>query len=117
MTTEHPNGITRLAAEFGRHSSREVLAALEANDVPCSPINDVGEALAEKQVRAIGALRPFGEEGAAREYVVAPGTPSGSGARGLAPTCGADSASWLDRIGYSAEDIEKLRRAGAFGPA
>lgn len=106
-----------LAVEFDRHSARDLLAALEANDVPCSPINDVGEALSEEQARAVGALRPFEEEGASREYVVAPGTPSRSGARGLAPTCGADSASWLDRIGYSAEDIEKLRRSRAFGPA
>lgn len=105
-----------LAAEFARHPARDVLTALEANDVPCSPINDVGEALAEEQVTAIGSLRPFGAAGAARDYVVAPGTPPAPGARGAAPACGADGASWLDRLGYPAEDIEKLRRDGAFGP-
>lgn len=105
-----------LTAEVGRYSRDEVLAALEANDVPCSPINDVGEALSEAQVSALGALRPFGD-GASRSYVVAPGTAKEPRARGLAPACGADGTRWMDRLGYSAEDVEGLRKSGALGPA
>jgi len=99
-----------LAEEFGRRSRAAVLESLYEHDVPCSPINDIAEALSDPQVGALGIVREFdaaSDEGTAR-YVVAPGTADEGERRAVAPDYNADAAAILSRLGYPEPEIARL---------
>jgi formyl-CoA transferase len=98
-----------LAEEFGRWTRAEVLERLYQHDVPCSPINDIAEALSDPQVEALSVVREFDATSGAvgGRYVVAPGTGAG-GPRGGAPAYNADLAAVLNRLDYPETEIARL---------
>ena len=99
-----------LAEEFGRSPRAAILESLYQHDVPCSPINDIAEALNDPQVEALGIVREFdtGSDEGQRRYVVAPGTGDEAERRGVAPAYNADAAAVLSRLGYPETEIVRL---------
>ena len=43
-----------IASTLRKHSTADWLASLDAADIPCGPINDIGQAFAEPQAKARG---------------------------------------------------------------
>src|SRR5439155_7524771 len=50
-----------LAEIFAQRPRAAWMAALEANDVPAAPINDIAEALADPQAQHVGMVQTFGQ--------------------------------------------------------
>jgi len=98
-----------LAEEFGRWSRAAVLERLYQHDVPCSPINDIAEALSDPQAEALSLVREFDAASGAvgGRYVVAPGTGEEGPRRG-APALNADLVAVLNRLGYPEAEIARL---------
>jgi len=95
------------------------IETFKAANVPCARINTVADLFQYEQVAARNMLVPI--EGAG-DFKVA-GSPvkfrgeSEVTARGAAPELGEHNAEILgEMLGYSDDDIEKLRRAGAIAP-
>ncbi|HUP08017.1 MAG TPA: CaiB/BaiF CoA-transferase family protein [Caldimonas sp.] len=105
-----------LAAELKRRTRRDWLEALEAAKVPCGPINDLAEVFADPHVRSRGMTvelpHPLAE---AVRLVASPmkldRTPVQY--RRAPPLLGADTDAVLGELGFGAEEIAALRRAGA----
>jgi crotonobetainyl-CoA:carnitine CoA-transferase CaiB-like acyl-CoA transferase len=92
------------------------LALLEANDIPCGPINDYAQVFADPQVRAremvvevdhptLGRLRTLGSP------LKMSGTPPD--VRRRAPLLGEHTDAVLREAGFSDEEIAAMREAGA----
>ncbi len=92
------------------------LALLEANDIPCGPINDYAQVFADSQVRAremvvevdhptLGRLRTLGSP------LKMSGTPPD--VRRRAPRLGEHTGVVLREAGFSDEEITSLRQSGA----
>jgi crotonobetainyl-CoA:carnitine CoA-transferase CaiB-like acyl-CoA transferase len=108
-----------LATVFSTRATADWLARLHAAGVPAAPINRVDEVLADPQVRLremvvelnhprLGALPTLGTP------IKASGAPPFQPA--APPTLGEDTDRLLaDLLGYPAERIATLRRAGAIG--
>jgi crotonobetainyl-CoA:carnitine CoA-transferase CaiB-like acyl-CoA transferase len=106
--------VARIGAAFATATRDEWLERLDALDVCVSPVNTVGEALADPQVRHRGMLAEVDGE------PVGPGpAPKVSGyaapASGLvgAPGLGEHTDEVLAEGGWSPEEIEALRASGA----
>jgi crotonobetainyl-CoA:carnitine CoA-transferase CaiB-like acyl-CoA transferase len=110
--------VTAIADELGSRPAREWLEALGEAGVPCAPVNDVAEALAEQQAGARGAVvdiehprfgvvrqvaSPLRVDGATRTYRRAPARDE-------------HREDVLRRVcGYDDETIRERAAAGAFG--
>lgn len=105
-----------LAASFGQRRSSEWLAALDAADVPCGPVNDVLAAFAQPQAVArdmrvdvdhpvLGTMPQIGIP------FKLSATPASIGS--APPMLGEHSAQILAELGYDAEQIAELRENGA----
>ena len=92
------------------------LARLEAHDVPCGPINDYGEVLADPHVRArglvvetdhptLGRVQTLGTPLKLSDTPLVPGRP--------APLIGQHTDDVLGEAGFSPAEIAALRRTGA----
>ncbi len=92
------------------------LARLEAHGVPCGPINDYGEVLADPHVRArglvvetdhptLGRVQTLGTPLKLSDTPLVPGRP--------APLIGQHTDDVLGEAGFSAAEIAALRRTGA----
>jgi len=108
--------VPRIAGLLRRRSTREWLAALDAAQVPCGPINDLAQVFAEPQVRhrrlrmelphptagnAPGVANPVRFSRSAIEYERAP------------PTLGADTAAVLrERLGLEEATLRDLAARG-----
>jgi crotonobetainyl-CoA:carnitine CoA-transferase CaiB-like acyl-CoA transferase len=98
-------------------TAAEAIAALEAARVPAGPVLDIPEVLADPQVKARGLL----------EYVDYPGAPkpvplaapamqlsaTPARIRHRAPMLGEHTSQVLSELGYSNEEIDRLRAARA----
>jgi len=99
--------VTRTTAEW--------IAALEAAQVPCGPINDLAQVFADPQVKARGMRLdlPHPQAGAVPQ-VANPlrfsATPVDY--RNAPPPLGADSDAILAELGYDSDTIARLRKAG-----
>lgn len=109
-----------LAAEIEAITAQEPrshwLALLEANDIPCGPINDYAQVFADPQLVArdmvvetdhpvLGHLKTLGSP------IKLSATPLDVGRR--APLLGEHTDEVLAEFGFSATEIDALRRAGA----
>lgn len=111
--------IPMLEDRFSRHPVAYWVERFEARNVACSPLHTVDQVMTHPQVLA-NAMRVVAQDadGVDRDLV---GTPfklaeGGGVAATAAPRLGADSAAILsDRLGLSADAIERLRGQGAFG--
>lgn len=102
-------GIT--AAELEKWPANEILPRLLDNDVPAAPVLSRFELLQDRQVQANHILEEhhsptFGRVRQPRPAARFDRTPAGI--RDLAPLLGADNATILSELGYSADDIAHL---------
>ena len=102
-----------ITAEFEKWTAEEILGRLLANDVPSAPVLSRFELLTDPQVRESHILeehesKDFGKVRQPRPAAFFDVTPSRI--LKLAPTLGADNEPILNELGYSADDIEKLKR-------
>jgi crotonobetainyl-CoA:carnitine CoA-transferase CaiB-like acyl-CoA transferase len=96
----------------------EAMERLRRAGAPCSPMNNLGAALADPQVQSVNILMPIPLEGAPEHKVI--GLPLRiDGVRAVAPSpppaLGADTAQALAAAGYTEAEIEQLRALGAVG--
>jgi CoA:oxalate CoA-transferase len=101
----------RTVRDAFKHRSRdEWLAVLEDNDVPCSPIYDVGEALGSEQLAARGAISSIRipECGIEMPILASPFDCLGTGAPRALPAFAQHTSAILREFGYSDEKIARL---------
>jgi len=105
-----------LEAEFAKADALTWIARCEASGVPCGPINDFAQALADPHFLAremvtevdhpiLGRMKMLGIP---TKFSKTPGA-----VRSAAPTFGQDTDRVLDQLGLSAERIAALRASGA----
>jgi crotonobetainyl-CoA:carnitine CoA-transferase CaiB-like acyl-CoA transferase len=108
----------RIEGVMRAHSAAHWLALLEANDIPCGPINDYEHVFIDPQVVAremvkdvdhptLGRLRTLGSP------IKMSATPPDVSRR--APLLGEHTDDVLAEAGYSAGEIERFRRGGVIG--
>ena len=106
----------RLGAWCAARTRADALKAFEAARVPAGPVHSPQEALDDAHIRASGILRELAYPGSPRPAPVVD-TPIGlsetpGAIRGRAPMLGEHSAEILGEIGYSEEEVARLRGAG-----
>ena len=101
------------AAELEKWNANEILPRLLANDVPSAPVLSRFELLSDPQVRENGIFEEFDDSTSGKIRQPRPAarfdrTPSAI--RTSAPILGAHNDEILKQAGYSADDIERLKR-------
>ena len=110
--------VARIEAVMEARPRSHWLERLEGRGVPCGPINDYAEVMADPHVRArglvvdtdhptLGRIETLGTPIKLSETPLAPGRP--------APRLGEHTDAILADAGFGAEEIAELRRAGAVG--
>ena len=104
-----------LALRFMERSSASWLAALDAAEIPCAPINDVVGAFGSAEAAALGMTVEM--EHPAWGSIRQVGLPFALSAtpasiRLAPPTIGQDTDAILSELGYNATEIARLRAAG-----
>ncbi len=96
---------------FASNRSAHWITKLEEQDLLCSPVLTLAEALGHQQTKANGSViaTPDGHEVVGSPLSMAPGAFQ---VRRSAPKLGADGAAVLDEAGYSAERVAALKAAG-----
>jgi crotonobetainyl-CoA:carnitine CoA-transferase CaiB-like acyl-CoA transferase len=102
-----------IAAELEKWTAKEILARLLANDVPSAPVLSRFELLSDPQVRENHILEDHDSPLLGRVRQPRPAarfdrTPSTI--RKLAPTLGQDNEAILSEIGYSRDEVERLKQ-------
>jgi crotonobetainyl-CoA:carnitine CoA-transferase CaiB-like acyl-CoA transferase len=106
----------RITAVMSPYSRSHWLAILERHGVPCGPINDYAEVMADPHIRArelvvetdhptLGRIETLGTPVKLSDTPLRPGRP--------APTLGQHTDEVLRGVGYTAEEIARLRAQGA----
>jgi formyl-CoA transferase len=97
---------------FASRPRAEWLARLQAQDVPCAPVNSLAEALTDAQVAHLDLARKNGDG----EWTVAlPVELRGVVATGAAPRLGEHTDELLDALGYSSAEADRLRASTIVG--
>ena len=104
-----------LAARFSERATAAWLAALEAAEIPCGPINDIPTAFASPEAVALGMTveQEHPAWGVIRQVGIPfqlAGTPASI--RTPPPTLGQDTDAILGELGYSATDVGSFRERG-----
>ena len=104
-----------LAAHFVERGTREWLAALDAAEIPCAPINDVVTAFDSAEAKALDMMVELEHPiwGTIRQVGIPfqlSGTPASI--RTPPPTLGQDTDAILAELGYSAAEVRGLRDRG-----
>jgi formyl-CoA transferase/CoA:oxalate CoA-transferase len=104
-----------LSAALQRRSNAELLGPLRAAGVPCAPVNDLGQMLADGQPQAIGALAElddpeYGHLRLSNLPFFIDGAPGRVSAR--APRLGEHTREVLGALGYDAARIDGLFAQG-----
>ena len=106
----------RLADHFAGYTRADLLARLDAADVPAGPINSVAEVFAEPQVQARGMAGELDHPTAGKvpqvfsplKFTETPLTPTAA-----PPLLGAESDEILKTLGYTDGEIARLHDQGA----
>jgi crotonobetainyl-CoA:carnitine CoA-transferase CaiB-like acyl-CoA transferase len=110
-----PALMAELAAVFRTRTSAVWLELLEAASVPAGPVYAMDEVFADPQVQHLGMAQPLEHPVRGRIHVVAqPVTLSRTPAtlRSATPEAGAHTEAVLSALGFSGEDIARLRAEG-----
>ena len=104
-----------LAARFATRSTADWLAALDAADIPCGPINDVLAAFASPEAEALGMT--VEQEHPAWGVIRQVGVPfqlsaTPASVRTAPPALGEHTDEVLAELGYDAAEVARLHRAG-----
>lgn len=104
----------RAEALFRQRSTAEWLAALEAADVPCTPVRVASEVFHDPQVRESGALLEFDYPGYGRVTAIATGVRVGAAPIPVQrpPLLGEHTRSVLAEIGYDEQTIAEMEASG-----
>jgi crotonobetainyl-CoA:carnitine CoA-transferase CaiB-like acyl-CoA transferase len=105
-----------VGAWIARHDRDAVLAAFERAEAAIAPVHDITDVLADEQYRALGTITevPDEELGTIRmQNVIFRLSETPGAIRWAGRPHGADTDEVLTGLGFSAEEIEKLREAGA----
>jgi crotonobetainyl-CoA:carnitine CoA-transferase CaiB-like acyl-CoA transferase len=107
-----------LEAEFARHKTADLLSRLEAQDVPCAPINPVSSVADDPQVRHNKTLEVIEHPHAGLMRQPRPAarfekTPASAGSP--APLLGEHSDQLLAELGLADGAIAELRESGVVG--
>jgi crotonobetainyl-CoA:carnitine CoA-transferase CaiB-like acyl-CoA transferase len=107
--------IAILDEQFGRHTRDEWLRLLQAEEIPCGPVNTYAEMAADEQVLANGYITDFEDPrlGLVRVPGLAIGLSRSPGELGSAPELGQHTEEVLREAGYSWEEIQRLRECQA----
>jgi crotonobetainyl-CoA:carnitine CoA-transferase CaiB-like acyl-CoA transferase len=105
-----------IAARVHAMKKHDVVRKLREANVPVGPINDLGEVFNDPVVRHLGLIAEMDHPVAGR--VRAPGIPvrlseTPASVRRAPPELGEHTDEVLDEIGYTRDDIAKLRTDGA----
>ncbi len=100
-----------------RYTTAELVQRLNAAGVPCGPINDIGEAFEDPQVRHLGMAKPaphpeLGALNLIRSPINLSAFPQPAAFERAGPDPGGDSDEVLAELGLTAADIASLRSAG-----
>ena len=109
--------VPELKREFAKRSVADWERVLRANGIPCSPVNDVGAALAEEQVDARGAIVGYDHPvlGEVRGVASALG-PSLAASPARGPLLGEHTTEILMSVcGYEQQRVVELLETGVFG--
>ena len=103
------------SAELEKWTANDILPRLLANDVPSAPVVSRFELLSDPQVRENRILEEHEDRASGKVRQPRPAarfdrTPSTI--RTLAPMLGADNDAVLYDLGYSIDDLERLKRSG-----
>jgi crotonobetainyl-CoA:carnitine CoA-transferase CaiB-like acyl-CoA transferase len=103
-----------------RHTTTTLVTRLNAAGVPCGPINDIGQAFEDEQVRHLRMALPaahatLGDLSLIRSPINLSSYPHPARLDRAAPDVGADTVSVLSDLGLDAEAVARLRAAGALG--
>ena len=104
-------------AVTARFTTAELVRELNRAGVPCGPINDIGQAFEDEQVRHLGMAKPaehpeLGEVRLIRSPINLSANSQGDRFDRAAPDPGQDSETILAEFGCAPSEIEALRRAG-----
>jgi crotonobetainyl-CoA:carnitine CoA-transferase CaiB-like acyl-CoA transferase len=105
------NALTR------RYTTAELTATLNAAGVPCGPINDIGQAFEDPQVRHLGMAKPaphetLGDLNLIRSPINLSAFPQPPRFQRAAPDPGADSEAVLSELGLAPSRIAALKDDG-----
>ena len=105
------NAVTR------QHTTAALVETLNAAGVPCGPINDIGQAFEDPQVRHLHMAAPaphpeLGDLNLIRSPINLSRFPQPPRFRNAAPDAGADSAEVLGELGLDQQRIAALKEAG-----
>ena len=100
-----------------RFTTAELVRKLNRAGVPCGPINDIGQAFEDEQVRHLGMAKPaehpeLGAVRLIRSPINLSAHPQADRFERAAPDPGQDSGAILGELGCAPSEIEALRRAG-----
>lgn len=104
-----------LDEQFVRHTRDEWLRLLQAEEIPCGPVNTYAEMAADEQVLANGYITDFEDPrlGLVRVPGLAIGLSRSPRQLGSAPELGQHTEEVLREAGYSWEEIQRLREGKA----
>jgi len=108
--------LERMRAWCAERTTAEALAALDAAGLPAGPVHTLQQALDEPQVAAMGFLQAVGGYPGTDKPINVPDLPvqltaTPGGIRERPPLLGEHTDTILQRLGYSAAQIEELRVA------
>ncbi|MFT6556835.1 CaiB/BaiF CoA transferase family protein [Sneathiella sp.] len=105
-----------VAEEIAKWTSEEILARLDAEDVPCAPILKRDELKDHPQIQTNGSIHTFNVPGYGKINQARPPAQFEQApfdGMDLAPELGEHTASLLEELGYSKEEIDRLSEGRA----